>query len=271
VDKICNVEVELPTAPDLILDLLLADGGALTADALCRAGALMGMGESAIRVGLTRLVAAGKVVREERGSYAIHDRPALSRAVDGWQDRHARVIAWRGDWLAVHDATVARSDKTAWRRHSLALALRGFATLKPALQVRPNNLAGGLAAERDRLAALGLSREALTFRLVDLDPADQVAAGALWDVGDLAHRYRHLHAGLVWSSKRMRSQEPGAAARESLLLGRAVIAQLLRDPMLPPELMSPRGRSVLLRKMKAYQRDARDLWRNWLAAREPAG
>eukprot|EP01032_Pedospumella_encystans_P028733 gene28732-32448_t len=56
-DKICNVSVSLPSAPDLILDLLVADGGTLSSQALCRAGALLGIGETTMRVGLTRLAA----------------------------------------------------------------------------------------------------------------------------------------------------------------------------------------------------------------------
>jgi phenylacetic acid degradation operon negative regulatory protein len=60
------------------------------------------------------------------------------------------------------------------------LALRGFAALQPALHIRPNNLRGGLAAERTHLAALGLSPHALVFRLADLDEARQAAAGDFW-------------------------------------------------------------------------------------------
>jgi phenylacetic acid degradation operon negative regulatory protein len=64
----------------------------------------------------------------------------------------------------------------------------------------------------------------------------------------------------------LRALDPGAAARESLLLGRAVIGHLLRDPVLPTELMSPEPRIALVAAMKSYQTEARRLWRQWLAA-----
>jgi len=266
VDKICNVPVAVPSAPDLILDLLVADGGTLSSQALCRAGALMGIGETTVRVGLTRLAGEGKIVRGERGSYRLErEGPALSRAVDDWQHKQAQAIAWRGDWLAVHDAGVARADKTAWRRHSLALSLRGFATLRPGLQIRPDNLAGGLRVERQKLKELGLAPGVPVFRLAGLDEAAQAAARKLWDVRALAAECRRLQAGLARGEKRLRTQPLEVAVRESLLLGRAVIAHLIRDPLLPAELMSPEPRAELLAITRRYQDEARRLWRKWLA------
>lgn len=107
------------------------------------------MSETSIRVAPTRLVAAGKVSRPSRGFHAI-DRTAVAllRGVDDWQHRRVRSKPWAGDWLAVHDAVVLRSDRTVWRHHSPALALRGFAPLRPSLLVRPDHLEGGLDAER---------------------------------------------------------------------------------------------------------------------------
>jgi phenylacetic acid degradation operon negative regulatory protein len=265
-DKVCNVSVAIPSAPELILDLLVAHGGTLPVQALCRAGALMGIGEPTIRVGLTRLAGEGKIERRERGSYALNlAGPALSRAVDDWQLKEAQTVPWRADWLAVHDTGVPRADKTAWRRHGLALALRGFAALRPGLQIRPDNLSGGLAAERIRLQELGLAHESLVFRLADLDAAALASARTLWDVQGLAASYRCLQAGLERSEQKLRTQKPEVAVRESLLLGRAVIGQLIRDPLLPFELMPSAPRIALRSTTRRYQETARRLWRRWLA------
>jgi phenylacetic acid degradation operon negative regulatory protein len=265
-DKICNIPVAAPSAPELILDLLVAHGGAISSQALCRAGAVMGIGESTLRVGLTRLAGEGKIGRGERGSYRLNrEGPALSRAVGDWSHKQAQAVAWQGEWLAVHDTGVARADKTAWRHHSLALTLRGFAALRPGLFIRPDNLAGGLAAERTQLEAFGLSPKALVFRLADLDDAAQAASRKLWDVRALAADCRRLQVGLERSEKRLRSQLLEVAMRESLLLGRAVIAHLLRDPLLPAELRSPAPRAALLATTRRYQQTARELWYEWLA------
>ncbi len=249
-DKICNVPVAIPSAPELILDLLVAHSGMLSAQLLCRAGALMGIGESTLRVALTRLASDGKIERSERGSYALNRAgPALSRTVDGWRQRGAQAVAWRQDWLAVHDAGVHRADKTAWRHHDLALSLRGFAPLQPDLHIRPDNLRGGLAAEREQLKSLGLSSTALVFRLADLDEATQVAARKLWNVRILAADYQRLQTGVERSEKRLHSQPLEVAVRESLL---------------PAELMPPAPRVALLAVTRRYQDKARKLWREWL-------
>ena len=116
-DAICNVPVERPTAPDLILDLLVANGRVLPVQALCRAGALMGISDATMRVGLTRLASQGKITHSARGAYGLNrGGPALARDIDDWRRKGAQTVAWRGRWLAVQDAGVPRSDKTAWRR-----------------------------------------------------------------------------------------------------------------------------------------------------------
>ncbi|MFS2055565.1 enoyl-CoA hydratase-related protein, partial [Variovorax sp. CT11-76] len=69
-DKICNVSVSLPSAPDLILDLLVADGGTLSSHALCRAGALLGIGETTMRVRPTRMALSKPLIAAING-YAV--------------------------------------------------------------------------------------------------------------------------------------------------------------------------------------------------------
>jgi phenylacetic acid degradation operon negative regulatory protein len=264
-DRIGNIEIERPKAHDLVLDLMIADGKPLSAENLCRAGGLFGIGGTAVRVALTRLVASRKIMRLGRGLYTIDPSgPALSRAIDDWQQRHVRTTTWNADWLAVHDSTVMRSHKTAWRRHSLALALRGFAALRPTLHIRPDNLAGGLQAERAQLAALGVAASALVFRLADLDPLEQSRAAALWDVRRLTAEHRALRSALGKSQRMLRRRPMDAALCESLMLGRTVIGYLLREPVLPAEMMSPVSRIQLVEATKAYQDEALGLWRQWL-------
>jgi phenylacetic acid degradation operon negative regulatory protein len=266
-NKVCNILVTMPSAPDLILDLLVADGGMLTVQALCRAGALFRIGESAIRVGLTRLSGEDKIRRCGRGCYAFNRLgPQLSRTVHDWQHKATQAVPWNLDWLAVHDAGVLRSEKTAWRQHSLAMALRGFVAFQPGLHIRPNNLSGGLTVERIQLQALGLSPQALTFRLVDPDEERRKAAWSLWDVRSLEARYRLLQTGIEKSRRELDVKKPEVAVRESLLLGRAVIGDLIRDPLLPPQLMSATTRIALVKATTIYQRKARALWRQWLTA-----
>lgn len=50
-----------------------------------------------------------------------------------------------------------------------------------------------------------------------------------------------------------------SAVRESLLLGRSAIAHLLRDPLLPEELMPSNSRLSLEQELRSYQQRAIEL------------
>ncbi len=265
IDTACNDEQVLPSAPDLILDLLSAHGAALSVQALCRSGAVVGIAESAIRVGLTRLVKEGKVARSGRAQYA-YQADTLGQVLDDWQAQDRRTIAWNRQWIAVYGANVPRGDKTVWRHHSLALALRGFAPFQPGLHIRPDNLSGTLAEFRTELLSLGLSPEALVSRMVDLGPAQQQAACDLWDTRQREAQYQRWSARLKKSRQALRNLGQEQALRETLLQGRGAIAFLIRDPLLPPQLMRPEPRQALVADVIAYKEAGRRLWQTWLAA-----
>ena len=169
------MRMQVPNAPELVQDLLIAHGGSLSADQLCRAGALFGIRETAMRVALTRLVACGRLSR----------------------------------------------------------------------------LAGGSQAERDHLQALGLSSRALLFCLAELAPRAQADAQALWDRRRLAQAHRGPSSALVRSQRLLARRPPEVALRTSLVPGRTVIAHLLRDPVLPPEMLRPGSRTALVGAMSA--------------------
>lgn len=264
-DTACNIGRRSLRAPEVILDLLTANGTALSSQVLCRAGAVMHLSETAVRVALTRLCEQGKLRQPARGVYAISaaSRP-LFRDVDAWRRKEESMVAWNGDWVAVHDTLVQRSDKTAWRHHCLALALRGFAGFEPGLHLRPDNLDGGIGALRSGLAGLGLSPQATVFRLTGLDEAAHARAGGLWNTGSLIRQYAALACALDAHTEVLRQDGVVEALRESLLLGREAIGLLVRDPLLPPELMAVEARQTLTAAAARYQDAARRLWRDWI-------
>ena len=266
-DTRCNIERRPLRAPEVILDLLMANETALSSQVLCRAGAVMGISETAVRVALTRLCEQGKLRQSGRGVYAISpaSRP-LFRDIDAWRRKDAGMVDWRGEWVAVHDTLVQRSDKTGWRHHCLALALRGFAPFEPGLHLRPDNLEGGVEALRPRLAGLGLSPQATVFRLTGLDAARHAQAEGLWKVDALARQYVALAGALDVHTQVLHEDGAVDAMRESLLLGREAIGLLVRDPLLPPELMAFAPRQTLMAAAARYQDAARRRWRDWIRA-----
>jgi len=266
-NTICNIPLELPTAPELIQDMLIATGTALPVKTVCRAGALVGVRESAIRVALNRLVEQKKITHSARGFYAMNlSQSALARRIDTWQQEAVRTVPWDRSWLGVADTAVLRSDKTAWRHHNLALSLYGFRPLQAGLHVRPNNLAGSVDAVRSQLAELGLSGHSMVFRLDSLDAARQKNALSLWEVDGLTSDYLRNQQALRTSTRNLKSADLDTAVRESLLLGRAVIGALLRDPLLPAEIAPVRFRAALTEDMQNYHANARQYWLQWLAA-----
>lgn len=53
---------------------------------------------------------------------------------------------------------------------------------------------------------------------------------------------------------------PDAGAREAMLVGRAIIRAIVRDPLLPEAIMDPAPRRALIDATRAYQLQARGLW-----------
>lgn len=263
--EICQIQVDVPNAPDLVLDLLAAHGAELSGHVICGAGQLLGHRESTTRVAMTRLLAGKKVRRATRGMYAL-DRAGLTLAdaLDAWSQEMSDEVAWRRDWVGVHDACVARSDKTCWRHHQLALSLRGFAAFRHGLQLRPCNRAGGVHVERSKLNALGLSQQASVFLISHLDASDARFASKLWPVQELSARYKALQSALTMHLKMLPHLPREQALKETLLLGRAAVSQLARDPMLPPELMPSAPRDALVGSLQEYKRGAHEVWIKWM-------
>lgn len=261
-----NVQIEQLKAPEFVLDLLIS-GGSLPVRALCLAGEIMQVGEIAIRVALTRLCRQGKVRQAGRGRYEIDlNAGPLMRDVEDWRNRERQMVHWRGSWVAVHDTAVPRSDKAAWRHHSLALKLRGFAVFQPGLHLRPDNLSGGVGTLRLQLAELGLSRLAHVFCVTALSDAQIKLAASLWEISNLERKYGALAQQLEERREFLSNSAGDVALRESLLLGRKAIGIILRDPLLPVELMAAEHRRMLVAATMRYQNQAHQLWREWLAS-----
>ncbi|MFT6599399.1 MAG: phenylacetic acid degradation operon negative regulatory protein [Alloalcanivorax sp.] len=250
-------------AGDLVLDVLSThDASEVSVAALCLAGEVCGFRDQNVRVALNRLVRQGKVANPARGMYALKaDGSGLFAEVESWLRKEQRAVGWQGGWIGVLDGAVPRREKTLWRRHERALALRGFRALGDSgLQLRPDNLHGGVAALRDDLRGLGLAPQASVIAVSGLSGADERRAQALWDLDGLERQYLDMLARLEHSQSRLHTQAPEAAARESLLLGRAAIRLIIRDPLLPDALMEGDARHRLIERMRDYQAHAKTLW-----------
>lgn len=268
-DKACNVLPRRPSATDLLLDLLVTRGSPLSGQALIQAAALFGIGENAVRVSLSRLISCGKIERLERGLYEARLQPSrLAYTVDHWHRREELRVPWQGHWLAVQDAETSRADKSVWRRHQRALGLRGFASLRAQLHIRPDNLHISFDQLQAELESMGIAPGSGLMRIHQFDAAHESHARALWNTRSLESAHKHWIDVVLGSHARLENLPLASAVRESLLLGRAAIAHLLRDPLLPEELMPSRTRQTLQTHLRSYQQQAVKLWLLWFAQYE---
>jgi phenylacetic acid degradation operon negative regulatory protein len=253
-----------PSARSLLLDLLATvRRGSVPVRALLEAGALFGLAGGAVRVALARLLAEGAVERDERGRYRLA-ASALGERVRSWRDLERRVRRWSGGWVGVHTGALRGGSPRRRRERARALRLCGFRALAPGLELRPDNRAGGVAALREELRALGLEREAPVFGVAELGPEQERRARSLWDVRALAAGYRATRAALEASARRLPGLPTERARVESFELGGAAIRQLLLDPLLPDPIAPEGERRALVECMRRYDALGRRVWRGWL-------
>ena len=253
---------KLPSAAILVLDFLAGSANRqMSAQDVCRAGLIMGYSDATMRVALTRLAQQGKIVKRERATYSLNtQKNRLQLDIENWRERVNWIASWRGDWAAVHDGTANRSDKTNLRRHQRALLLRGFRKWKQGLFVRPNNLIGGAPALRRELNDLGLANGAELFVAQGFSEHQTSELLRLWNIPAMQREYKKLLARARDGQRRLLELHPETAARESLLVGRDLIGYILRDPLLPFEILAEAQLPELAKAIEEYQTRSRKIW-----------
>lgn len=251
-----------PNPRHVILNLLLAaDEGMLTARDAIGACGLLGIRENSVRVALLRLASSGLIESTGRGSYQLGpDAEGLAGEISTWREAEKRVREWKGGWIAVHTASLGRSDRPALRARDRALSLLGLRELDRGLHVRPDNLAGGVAGVRERLRKLGLDPDAAVFVAHDFDEEREQRARKLWNGRALSKSYRETRLKLEAWLARADQLEPEVAARESFLLGDKAIHQLVFDPLLPEPLVDVKERRAFVDAVLRYDRAGHAIW-----------
>lgn len=227
--------------------------------ALVTAAALFDIEENSLRVALARLLAAGTLERDERGEYRLGaGADAVQQQVASWRRIEERARPWEGRWLAAHRRDASRSETRGSER---ALRFFGFRELLPGLEIRPDNLAGGLADTAARLTHLGLAASTGVFVIAELDPVLDGRARKLWDTKALVSGYRESCRALAESEARLPDLPVEHAMAESFLLGGRVIRDLVYDPLLPEPIVPQSERRALVQAMQRYDKIGHGYWR----------
>ena len=249
------------TARSVLASTLLgSDPPRLPVSFLVRTCALFGLAEGAVRTALSRMVAAGEVVNDGDGWYALtgdlvarQDRQRRSRA--------AETREWSGRWRLAVVAPGARPAPERAELRRLMVQLR-FAEQREGVWMRPDNL--------DRTPELEAAVDELgrcTWFVADpdlpLDRSDAALAASLWDLDEWAR-----HADQLRRAMRPLAAELDDGSRDSLapgfVLSAAVLRHFVADPLLPLEL-TPRDwpGPALRREYDRYDALFRRRLREW--------
>ena len=224
------------SARSTLLSLLLGTEGATrSAVDLIAAMEVLEVSESTTRVALSRMVAAGDLVRTG-GDYSLSER-LLQRQSELDAVHAPSTRTWRGTWeLSVITATGrSAADRAALRARLTQLRV---AELREGVWTRPANLRRPWPPELMEISTCFESRP--------LEDAATLAA-RLWDLAGWAAHARALLAAL----------EAGDDAAERFAVMTAIVRHLQLDPLLPPELEPADWPGAALRT--AY-----DDYRSWL-------
>lgn len=204
------------TTRSALLGLLMgAEGPTLSARELVASASLVGFAEPTVRVALSRMTAAGDLVRRGDGRYALSDRLVERQ---GRQDAavHPRTRDWDGDWEMVVVTATGRepADRAELRQRLADLRL---AELREGVWTRPANLERAWPADLDGVCE----------RFVARPEGDQVAlAAGLWDLDGWAATARELLEGAEATDPTLRFTACATSVRH-----------LLMDPVLPEDLL----------------------------------
>jgi len=258
------------SAPDFILALLdSASDAEIRAASLVAAAAAFAIDPRTIRVALARLVQKDVLRTVGRGIYRVGTRGgAMQQAVVSWARAEASLQAWDGNWIVVAQGQGNRPNKTAVRAGERALRIKGFKAAEPGLAVRPANLRATISQIRDTLVKLGLRPDARLMLVT------ATAGGSdftnLWSAPQLEAGYRQHLTAMAESTARVAQLDAVAAAKETLLVGRAVTRDIVLDPLLPDALVDAQLRRRMIKAMEKYDRLGKRSWRAFYSTIESA-
>ncbi|GGS98988.1 PaaX family transcriptional regulator C-terminal domain-containing protein [Streptomyces chromofuscus] len=223
------------SARSVVLSVLLgAHPPELAVRDLARVVEPFGVGGSTLRAALSRMTAAGDLLRTDTG-YRIGDR-LLERQRRQDDALHPGERAWDGDWEMAVITAIGRGPAERADLRSRLTVLR-LAELREGVWLRPANLRRPLPDD------LGAVLQSFTAR--PAQPARDLAA-ELWPLGDWAATARAL------LDRAARAERPA----ERLTVFAAVVRHLLADPVLPPALLPAGWPGPALRTAyAAYQRE----------------
>lgn len=208
----------------------------------------IGIEAGLVRTALSRLVANGTLLREREGKAALY---RLSAAAESAFHEAGQRIFGHEQPLPTGRLDLAWIEEQS-RRHEIRAGLeaQGFAALAPNLMVRPQHR----------------GRHLLPIAGVTVFPAEvpvgfSAKAGTLWPIAELAAGYRETIRAAGLLGETVAAFSPREAFLARILLVHEFRRVVLRDPVLPADMLPPDwpGAAARLAFDVAMQRIAVDL------------
>ncbi len=267
------------TPKNIITDMLRIVGpGGLSHKVILDVGTLFGHSHNAVRVATTRLINEATIEKAEQPDssekLASHYRlsastDALSLFVEEWRLGEGRIKAWQpAHWLLCH---LPKNPSRTERAQSFrALSLLGFRQGPDKLWMRPDNLTKTFDQLHHQLQQFGLEITAVLMATHKLQRGVCEQWQALWidqhNHQNYRQHYSEITRELASSQTKLGSMPAKDAMVESFRLGRNAIDLLVKDPLLPEQIESPRSRETLCQGMQEYDNAARAIWQQKINA-----
>lgn len=221
-------------------DAIAPRGGAVTLGSLIALAQPFGLTERLVRTSVARLANEDWLVARREGRLSEYRLSAHGRS--SFADATRRIYAaapppWNGAWTLVLLPPVKAAVRDRLRQ---ALEWLGFGQPTPGVYAHPARSAGDA---REQLSGLNGAARAIVLEARNDSPeSDRQFAGAGWDLGDLAVRYRRLIGMFEPISNALKDSNtpsPATAFIIRTLLVHEYRKIHLRDPMLPASLLPP--------------------------------
>ncbi len=234
-----------PKAKSLIVSLLgdaiLPHGGRIWLGSLVDLMEPFGCGERVVRTSVFRLTKEGWLVSKQVGRRSFYSLTDSGRR--RFETAHRIIYAaakkpWAGRWTIVFTGLVVDGEMRASLRDDLAW--QGYGQLLPGVMLHPESHEASL---RQALAEAGLSERAVVMQAsgdgwMKLEGLHDIVARA-WNLDKLAAIYSSFLTDFRPFVPMLNGNEinPRAAFRLRILLIHAWRRAILRDPLLPEELL----------------------------------
>ncbi|MEQ9314816.1 MAG: hypothetical protein RLN72_03130, partial [Henriciella sp.] len=231
---------------------------------LVNAGALFDIEPVTIRVAATRLVKADLLESPDRGMYAPGPKAkALTRRLQQWRDVPGRLSDWSGSWLVCLTHHLGRADRRKVRDRERALMLHGYRETPEGIWVRPANISRPLDTLHQNLVSIGADKDIMLLEANRFADGLEEEWAHLWSPDELSASYKAAIADMTQSLPRLETLPRADAARESLLIGQAVIRTINFDPLLPTELADQALFLRMVETMRHYNDVGKACWRDY--------